>query len=238
MPTRAPSRAAQQRAAHVAAKQAAAAARRRRRVVLSAVLATLAVAAVVGIVVGTRSGSGPVSSTPAGVTAAGGVLVGSSSAPVKVIAYEDLQCPVCGRFERQSGVLLKQAVAAGKVSVEYRIRSFLGPESVRAANGLGAAQAEGKFEALREALYSEQPAEGTGGYSVDTLISTGRDVGLASSSYADAVRSGRYDAWVRATDDRASRDGNVQTPELRVAGRALTQAELFDAAALSAALGI
>jgi hypothetical protein len=69
-------------------------------------------------------------------------------------------------------------------------------------------------------------------------VQAGRDVGITSSSYADAVRSGRYDGWVRATDDRASRDGNVATPELRIGDRVLTQTELFDEAKLSAALGL
>ena len=240
MATRTPSRAAQQRAARIAAQQAAEAKRRRRRIVLLSVVGLLAAAAAVGIVVGMGSSSTASgdAARPAGVTAAGGIVVGSSSAPVKAVMYEDLQCPVCARFERTNGALLAKAIAAGKVSVEYRIRSFLGPESVRAANALGAAQDEGRFEALREALYRDQPQEGTGGYSVDTLVTTGRDVGLTSSSYADAVRSGRYDAWVRATDDRASRDGNVTTPELRIGGRALDQHQLFDAAALSAALGL
>jgi hypothetical protein len=50
--------------------------------------------------------------------------------------------PNCSQFEDVSGDLLRREVAAGAVAVEYPIRCFLGPESVRAANALALA-AEG-----------------------------------------------------------------------------------------------
>jgi protein-disulfide isomerase len=237
--TRPASRAAQQRAARAAAA-AEKARQQRRRLVLGAVFALVALAAVVGIVVGTRSGgaSAARSATPPGVTAAGGIVVGSSDAPVKVIAYEDPQCPVCARFEEGNGAVLAAAVEAGKVSVEYRMRSFLGPESVRAVNALAAAQEAGSFNALRRSLYQHQPKERTGGYTTQTLLDLGRDVGLTSSSYADAVRDMQYEGWVRRVDDQSSKDGNVATPELRIGSRVLDQQDLFDEARFRQALGI
>jgi hypothetical protein len=116
------------------------------------------------------------------------------------------------------------------------MRSFLGPESVRAVNALAAAQDEGQFESLRALLYANQPPEGTGGYTTETLIALGRQVGLTSREYVDAVRGLSYAAWVREVDDRASRDGNVATPELIVNGRTLRSGELFDAQAFAAAI--
>jgi hypothetical protein len=47
--------------------------------------------------------------------------------------------PYCRRFEQRSGDLLGREMAAGAVSVEYRMRSFLGEESVRANNALALA---------------------------------------------------------------------------------------------------
>ena len=130
------------------------------------------------------------------------------------------------------------AIEAGKVSVEYRMRSFLGPESVRAVNALAAAQADGRFDALRQALYVNQPKERTGGFTTQTLLDLGRAAGLTSSTYTNAVRDVRYESWVRKVDDQASRDGNVATPELRIGDRVLTQQELFDPASLRRALGL
>ena len=176
---------------------------------------------------------------PPGATDAGGIVVGSASAPLKLIAYEDPQCPVCKEFEQTNGPTLQAAINAGKVSVEYRMRSFIGVESVRAANALAAAAAEGKFEALREAEFANQPQERSGGYTTDDLISLGRSVGLDSAQYVDAVKSMKYAGWVAKVDDRASKDGNVGTPQLvRVGGKALSIQETLDPQLFKAALGL
>ena len=76
---------------------------------------------------------------PPGHTPAGGVLVGSPGARRRLVVFEDPQCPYCREFEGVSGDLLRREVAAGALAIEYRIRSFLGDESVRAANALAAA---------------------------------------------------------------------------------------------------
>src|SRR5271154_6044691 len=106
---------------------------------------------------------------PSGHTPQGGVLVGSPEARRRLVVFEDLQCPYCREFEEISGDLLRREVVAGSVAVEYRIRSFLGPESVRAANALAAAAEAGHFDQLRRDLFAVQPDEGSGGYTVDDL---------------------------------------------------------------------
>ena len=196
----------------------------------------LVAAALLGNAVASATAPPPPTAVPAGITAAGGVVVGDPRAPKTVVAYEDPQCPVCGEFERSTASVLKQAVAAGTVKVEYRMRSFLGVESVRAVAALGAAQDEGRFEQLREALYAHQPAERTGGFTVADLLQLGADVGLTDRRYVDAVKTQRYAAWARQVDDRASRDGNTGTPALLVDGRTLSGEVVFDATKLRAAL--
>ncbi|MBK5306596.1 MAG: thioredoxin domain-containing protein [Frankiaceae bacterium] len=234
------SRAAAARRLAAEQRRAVAQQRRKRRIAAGAVAVTIALAAAVGIVIGNLQGSGGTTptGTPPGVTEAGGVLVGSPTAPVQVVLYEDPQCPVCARFEASTGRVLAQAVAEGKVVVEYRMRLFLGPESARAVNALAAAQAEGKFDALRRIQYQEQPVEGSGGYPTDDLIRMGASAGLTSEDYIAAVRKMTYEAWARATDDRASLDGNVATPELRIDGKPVPAKVLFDAKALAKALGL
>jgi len=65
----------------------------------------LVVAAVAGILLGNRSASpGTASATSIpGVTADGGYIVGSPGAPHTLVAYEDMQCPVCRRFDATNG---------------------------------------------------------------------------------------------------------------------------------------
>jgi protein-disulfide isomerase len=219
---------------------------RRRQQLRGSVAVSAALVALAGAVVGGIAANAAPSSAksvavvaPPGATDAGGIIVGSASAPLKLIAYEDPQCPVCKEFEQTNGPTLQAAVDAGKVSVEYRMRSFIGVESVRAANALAAAAAEGKFEALREAEFANQPQERSGGYTTDDLIALGRSVGLTSPQYVDAVRSMKYAGWVAKVDDRASRDGNVGTPQLlRVGGEALSIQQTLDPQLFKAALGL
>jgi protein-disulfide isomerase len=242
MPTSAPprSRAAQIRAEHHAQKERAA--RQRRRKLVTVWVGVLVVlAAFVGIAVGTAHSNRQASSgtkVPPGVTSAGGVLVGSTEAHMRVVMYEDPQCPVCKRFEDGNGKVLADAIASGRVAVEYRMRSFLGPESVRAVNALAAAQAEGKFAELRENLFAHQPVEGSGGYTTESLLDLGDQVGITSSAYADGIKDMSYGAWVHRIDEQGSKDGNVGTPELRIDGKPLTSQQLFDEHQFRAALGL
>jgi hypothetical protein len=145
---------------------------------------------------------------------------------------------VCKDFERTGGAVLAEAVSRGLVQVEYRMRSFLGPESVRAVAALGAAADEGRFEQLREQLYLHQPAERTGGYTVDDLLALGRAVGLSSPSYQEKVRSQHYATWARRTDDAASKAGNIGTPDLRLDGRPVPIELLLQPSRFAALLGL
>lgn len=201
----------------------------------------LVLAAVIGFTANSANvGAAPAALVaPPGATASGGIVVGDPAAPVRLVAYEDPQCPICREFEQINGATLESAVVAGKISVEYRMRSFLGVESKRADNALAAAQAEGKFEALREAIYTHQPVEKTGGFSTDDLLALGRAVGLADPAFTNAVRSMTYAPWVAFVDDQASRDGDVGTPELIRAGAGtLSAAQTFDPTQFKAALGL
>jgi len=208
------------RAATARAEATAARLARRHLLVSAGAAAGLLLAAGAGLAAG-REPRLDSTIAPPGVTAAGGVVVGRPDAPVRLVAYEDPQCPHCADFEAQDGPAVAAAIQAGRVSVEYRMRSFLGPESVRAVAALGAAQAAGGFEALRPLLFAHQPGERTGGFTVDDLVRLGALAGITDARYAAAVRAGAYTAWAHRVDDRASRDGNVGTPELRRDGRPL-----------------
>lgn len=138
---------------------------------------------------------------PPGHTSEGGVFVGSVGARRRLVIFEDPQCPYCRRFEEASGDLLRRELAAGAIGVEYRIRSFLGVESVRAANALAVAAGAGQFDQLRAEIFANQPPEHSGGFSAQDLLDLGGRAGLTSPDYEAAVKEGRYERWVREADD-------------------------------------
>jgi protein-disulfide isomerase len=209
---------------------------RRRRLLTGVGAAVIAVMAVTGIGVGHTPAVARQLVTPASATVQGGIVVGSASAKHHLIAYEDPQCPVCGEFEKTSGPTLAAAVAAGQVSVEYRMMSFLGPESVRAVAALAAAADQGRFAELRDAMFAHQPKERTGGYTTAQLVALGRTVGLTDPAFVTAVNRQTYKGWAGEVEDLASKAHVVGTPTLLLDGKALSNQVMFTPAALAEAL--
>ena len=136
--------------------------------------------------------------TPGGHTPSGGVLVGSEGARRRLVLFEDPQCPYCRQFEEASGDMLRREVAAGAVAIEYRMRCFLGIESVRADNTLALAAESGRFDELRRELFAAQPPEQSGGFTVADLVEIGRRAGLPRAQ----LRARRSRQPLRTVGDR------------------------------------
>jgi protein-disulfide isomerase len=171
---------------------------------------------------------------PPGHTPEGGVLVGSQGARRRLVLFEDPQCPYCREFEEASGDLLRREVAAGAVAVEYRIRSFLGEESVRAANALAAAAGAGRFDELRRQIFANQPPEQSGGFTTKDLLELGRRAGLTDDGFVTSVTEGRYEDWVREIDDVFEDQDPHGTPAGVLDGRPVDSDTLYDPDALGA----
>jgi hypothetical protein len=169
---------------------------------------------------------------PSGHTPDGGVLVGSDGARRRLVVFEDPQCPYCRQFEEVSGDLLRREVAAGAVGVEYRMRCFLGPESVRADNALALAAETGRFDQLRRELFATQPPEHSGGFTAEDLLELGRRVGLDDPGYGIGVREERYAAWVVAVDRVFQEQDPQGTPAALLDGEPVDSSALYDDRAL------
>jgi hypothetical protein len=130
--------------------------------------------------------------------------------------------------------MLRREAAAGAVAVEYRIRSFLGSESVRAANALAVAAGAGRFDELRREMFAHQPPEHSGGFSNRDLLDLGSRIGLTSPDYVDAVEQGRYLTWVREIDDVFEEQDHEGTPFGVLDGRPVGFDVLSDPEALGA----
>jgi Thioredoxin len=171
---------------------------------------------------------------PPGHTSRGGVLIGAPSSRRRLVVFEDPQCPYCRQFEQASGDLLRREVAAGAVSVEYRMRSMLGPESVRANNALTLAAEADRFDQLRRELFAAQPREHTGGFTVDDLVELGRRAGLTGADYVNGVHTGRYQQWSQDREEAFRRQNPSGTPAAFLDGRAVASDALYDADQLGA----
>jgi protein-disulfide isomerase len=145
-----------------------------------------------------------------------------------MVLFEDPQCPYCRQFEELNGDLVTAASTAGEVAVEYRMRCFLGPESVRADNALALAAEAGRFDQLRRALFAAQPPEGTGGFTTEDLLRLGAGTGLAGSDFVSGVRSARYAAWVLEREAAYQAQDPQGTPAAWLDGTPIDSRVLFE----------
>jgi hypothetical protein len=150
----------------------------------------------------------------------------------RLVVFEDPQCPYCRQFEERSGQLLRAGWQAGEIAVEYRMRCFLGVESVRADNALALAAEANRFDELREELFANQPQEGTGGFTTADLLGMGRRVGLTDQDYVSGVQDGRYEAWVLDVEDGFQRQDPRGTPAAWLDGQPVDPRVLTDTRAL------
>ncbi|MFI5936826.1 DsbA family protein [Actinoplanes sp. NPDC051494] len=167
-----------------------------------------------------------------------GTAFGRGGGPVTIDIYEDFMCPICNRFEQAAGPTITQLVDAGKVTVRYHPISILDGASstkysTRSAGAAAAAAEGGKFYEYHEALFANQPAEGSAGLDDAKLVELGKGVGLTGQAFADAVTNRTYDGWATKVTDTASARGVTGTPTVLVAGTKLASPT---AAALSAAV--
>ena len=158
--------------------QAASAARRTRLIQLG-IVGAVVVAAIIGIVIATSGGkSSHVASTPqaknkvasevngllGGLPQSGSVL-GNANAPVTLVFFGDLQCPICRDFSL--GVLpglVQNYVRAGKLRIEYRSLETATREPETFRKQQIAALAAGKQNKMwwyTELFYHQQEQEGS-----------------------------------------------------------------------------
>jgi protein-disulfide isomerase len=178
---------------------------------------------------------------PSTVSAADGyaVVFNSEVKNVPVVdIYEDFQCPICQQFEGLNGKYISSLVSEKKATVKFHILSFIGPESVRAANASACANDEGKFVDFHNALYANQPAtENSGTWTNDRLIAIAGAVGIKSDSFNSCVKDMKYEGWVGKVAEAGSKAGVNSTPTVFVGGKEIDRnTEYFSADKFKAAV--
>ncbi|MFL6158356.1 MAG: DsbA family protein, partial [Marmoricola sp.] len=107
--------------------------------------------------------SAPADNTSVAVAAGDtSILVGSDSAPVKVVVYEDFLCPFCRELEDSTRDFLRENAAKGKVQVEYQPINLLQDYSysLRSLNAWGAVLKNARPNValkLHDLFYENQP---------------------------------------------------------------------------------
>ena len=143
-----------------------------------------------------------------------------NGAATTIDVWEDPQCPVCKLFADANGQYLDSLVREKKANVRYHVLSFLGDESVRAANASFCAADEGQFLDFHKAIYTIQsPVENSGFWSNETLVNIGKKIGITSTKFEDCVTKGSKVDLVQANYDSMSKFGVRGTPTVFINGK-------------------
>jgi len=158
--------------------------RNRTLLIALAVAAVVAVALIVGSIVLTSGGGSSSSASDATTTAGGkpaalaliagipqkGTILGSPNAQVRMLQYEDLQCPICKRYTDDAfPAIVNEYVKAGRLRLDFRGLEFLGSDSEKA---LRIALAAGKQNKLWDVvgLFYENQGEENSGWVTDAKV--------------------------------------------------------------------
>ena len=134
--------------------------------------------------------------------------------------WEDPQCPICKNFEDANGDYIESLVREKKATVRFHVLSFLGDESVRAANASFCSADEGQYLDFHHALYAVQsPLENSGFWSNEKLIAIGKKIGISSTKFSDCVTKGSKIALVKANYDSMEKFGVKGTPTVFINGK-------------------
>jgi len=163
---------------------------------------------------------------PGNLSTTGAMLVGPTTAPVKLEVYLDYMCPACGLFEKANNAELDRLIKAGTVRLELRPISFLDKQSqgtrysTRAANAVATVvdKAPDSVWAFTTALYAHQPKEGSAGLTNDQIAELARNVGI-SQDVVGAFVAGTFEPWVAQATTDAFAAGVNGTPTVKINGK-------------------
>ena len=153
-------------------------------------------------------------------TANGSAITFDNGAATTIDVWEDSQCPVGKLFEDANGEYIESLIREKKANVRYHVLSFLGDESVRAANASFCAADEGQFLDFQKAIYAVQSSvENSGFWSNETLVEIGKKIGITSTKFEDCVTKGSKVDLVQANSDSMSKFGVQGTPTVFINGK-------------------
>jgi protein-disulfide isomerase len=149
-----------------------------------------------------------------------GTTLGSEDAPVTVYLYEDLQCPACAAFARETfPELVRRYVEPGEVKVVSETIAILGRDSVPAARAAFAAGEQDRYWEYSTLFFLNQGRENSGYVTDEFLTSLAEETqGLDVDQWNEARGSDTAQSELDAAQASARDEGIEGTPTLVISG--------------------
>ncbi len=163
-----------------------------------------------GDVVPVETGAIPPSGTPTPTDA-------DDDGLAHIVTYVDFSCPACKSFEEAYGTSMDALVSAGVATLEVHPiaildNAYVGSRYSSRANNVGACVADLAPESFRDvmnAMFANQPAEGTTGLSDDEIIDVVHGAGLVDEDVDACIEDELFGPWVTAATERATNDPDL-----------------------------
>jgi protein-disulfide isomerase len=213
--------------------------KRTRMLQMAAGLAFLAVVAVVAVIVIASASSGDSGDTNLEDVAEvnnslngipqDGLVIGDPKAPVELIEFGDLQCPVCKTYsEEQLPPLINGVVKEGKVKISFRNFTIISEESIPAGAAAIAAGNQGRGWNYLDIFYRNQGKERSGYVTDDFMTSIAKGAGVKDIAKWNQERKSKdVTKEVEAETAEASKFGFNGTPSFAIKGPGTNGTELL-----------
>jgi protein-disulfide isomerase len=149
-----------------------------------------------------------------------GTTLGSEDAPVTIYLYEDLQCPVCARFARDTlPELVRRYVESGEVKVVSETLAILGRDSVPAAKAALSAGEQNRYWEYSTLFFLNQGRENSGYVTEEFLTNIAQKTqGLDVDQWDETRESDTVQSELDSAQASARDEGIEGTPTLVVSG--------------------
>ena len=200
--------------------------RRQRLLQMAAGAAFLVLAVVLVLIVVSSTGGGgdtmideaaEVNQTLTGIPQEG-MLLGDPKAPVELVEFGDLQCPVCAGYAKEIlPPIVEDQVKKGEVKIDFRNLTIIGEESIPAGAAALAAGEQGRGWNYLEIFYRNQGEERSGYVTDEFMEAVAKAAGVKNLAKWNQDRK-QLTGEVEKTTAEAEKLGFHGTPSFAVKG--------------------
>jgi protein-disulfide isomerase len=157
------------------------------------------------------------------------LALGDPKAPVELIEYGDLQCPVCKEYSEEIlPPIVEKQVKNGEAKIIFRNFTIIGPESIPAGQAAIAAGNQGKGWDFLELFYRNQGEERSGYVTEEFLEAVGKGAGVKDlAKFNQERKTGKTKKEVESTTEQAATLGFEGTPSFAIKGPGSNGLELL-----------
>lgn len=149
-----------------------------------------------------------------------GTVLGDPNAPVELVEFGDLQCPVCKAYsEEVLPQVIEKQVKTGKAKIDFRNFTIISAESVPAGAAALAAGEQGRGWNYIDTFYRNQGKEATGYAEDEFFTAVAKAAGVKDIAQWNKDRnSAKIKNEVKQTTAEAQRLGLTGTPSYAIKG--------------------